>query len=92
MFIFKQRLANVAYVNIAARKQKALLRNAGRINFTSKRGRVNAVMLIQSLELPHLHYAMLLMVLAAFLKHFRCVNVCVRTCLRVTVAAVCRLW
>lgn len=74
VFIFKQRLADVSYVNIGARKQKAPLRNPGRINFMSKRGRVSAVRLIQSLELLHLHYPMILMVLAAFLKHFRCVK------------------
>lgn len=92
VFIFKKRLANVSFVNTGARKQKALLENARRFNFTSKRGRVRAVMLIQSLELLHLHYPMILRVLAAFLKHFWCVNMCVRTCLRVMVAAVCRLW
>lgn len=89
VFIFKKRLANVSFVNTGARNKKLFYR---RFNFTSKRGRVRAVMLIQSLELLHLYYPMILRVLDAFLKHFRCVNMCVRTGLRVMVAAVCRLW
>ncbi len=88
VFIFKKLLANVSFVNTGARKQKALLQNARRFNFTSKRGRVRAVMLIQSLEL--LHYSQRFGCI--FFLHFRCVNMCVRTCLRIMVAAVCRLW
>uniref|UniRef100_A0A8C1YN56 Neuron navigator 2b n=1 Tax=Cyprinus carpio TaxID=7962 RepID=A0A8C1YN56_CYPCA len=78
VFIFKQRLANVLIVN-TERKQKALLQNARRFNFTSKRGRVRAVMLIQSLELLHLHLSHDSQGLG-FFEHFRCVNVsCLQT-------------